>query len=532
LFKANEQAEYRNGQPDGGEPAHAAALSHNQVVPDDEPAPSLRERLAGMRQSIERRCAGLDLAPDLSEDIGSARWLRGMATMVGLGAIAIAMWPNVSAIETARAMPADAPVRDEFRSQMIMPLALGADSGRRMGATPAVVPLAEAPERPMVRLAATLGQGDSFARMLQRAGVGAGDADRVASRVSARVPLADIEPGTRIDITLGRRPEPGASRPLDALSFRARFDLDLAVERKGGALMVEQRPILVDSTPLRIRGQVGSGLYRSARAAGAPVEAIRQYLKAIDEHVRLESDISSSDEFDLIVEYKRSAKGESELGKLLYAGIVSDGKPKLQLLRWGKDGQFFEASGVGKETARQYAPVAGRLTSRYGLRRHPILGYKRMHSGIDFGARHGAPIYAVSDGRVTYSGRHGGHGNYVRIEHAGGLGSGYAHMSRIAVRNGAYVRAGQVIGYVGSTGLSTGPHLHFEVYRGSRKINPLSVKFTSQARIDKAELGRFKSRLGELLAVEPGAALASLAPKQAEVKTPLREIDRIEQPEL
>src|SRR5690606_1319740 len=118
------------------------------------------------------------------------------------------------------------------------------------------------------------------------------------------------------------------------------------------------------------------------------------------------------------------------------------------------EGQFFEASGMGRQTtASQFAPVAGRITSHFGMRRHPILGYTRMHGGVDFGARWGSPIFAATSGVVSYAGRHGGHGNYVRLEHGNGLGTGYAHMSRIAVSPGARVEAGQVIGYVGSTGL-------------------------------------------------------------------------------
>src|SRR3546814_6056639 len=92
------------------------------------------------------------------------------------------------------------------------------------------------------------------------------------------------------------------------------------------------------------------------------------------------------------------------------------------------------------------APVAGRQTSPYGLRRHPILGYSRMHAGIDFGARYGTPIHAVTDGKVVYSGRHGGHGNYVKIKHSGGLATGYAHMRKIAAHVGERVRQGEVIG--------------------------------------------------------------------------------------
>ena len=537
MFKPREHADYSGGQTEGGRASATAALSYAQVLPEDQfPEPSasprsvqrLRERLESLKAEIERRCEAVELAPDLAEDIGSARWFRGLGTMLGLGLAAVSFWPDFSALEAATAMPIGTNARDEFRSQMIMPLALGADSGRRMGATATVVPLASTPERPTVKLTATLGKGDSFGRMLQRAGVGSGDASRITNLVASALPLDEIDPGTRFDLTLGRRTSPGQPRPLDKLAFRARFDLDLSVEREDGAFALQRRPIAVDSTPLRIRGQVGSSLYRSARAAGAPLKAVQQYLQAVDQHLSLERDIGSGDEFDIIVAYKRSAKGESEAGELLYAGLERAGRPRLQLLRWGSDGQFFEASGIGKQRSNQFAPVAGRMTSRYGMRRHPILGYRRMHSGVDFAARHGSPIFAVSDGVVSYSGRHGGHGKYVRLEHGGGVGTGYAHMSRIAVSSGTRVRAGQVIGYVGSTGLSTGPHLHFEVYRNGRKVNPLSVRFTVRNEVDKNELSAFKARLAELRAVEPGAALASLAPKQAEVTQPLREIDRLE----
>ncbi len=491
----------------------------------------IEKHATAIRSHIEHRCHMIELAPDLAQDIGSRRWFRGLGTMLGLSLVAVSFWPDLTAVEAATAMPVDQPVRDEFRSQMIMPLALGADSGHRMGATSLVLPLGSTPERPRVQMVATLGQGDSFGRMLQRAGLGAGDVSRLSQIVSGSVGLGEIEPGTQFDITLGKRPGLQQARPLDHLAFRARFDLELAIERKDGALVLERRPIAVDSTPLRIRGPVGSqGLYRSARAAGAPLKAIAQYLQAIDQHVSLEGDISAQDNYDLVIGYKRSAKGERQLGELLYAGLERGGKPRLQLVRWGNDGQFFEASGVGKQTGRYFQPVAARISSRFGMRRHPILGYMRMHSGVDYAARYGSAIVAVSDGIVSYAGRHGGHGKYVRIEHGGGLGSGYGHMSSIAVDAGSRVRAGQVIGYVGSTGLSTGPHLHFEVYRGSRKIDPQSVQFISRPTVSGEELAKFKARLKALQSVEAGKALENLAPVRAGKTGPDREIERLGQP--
>jgi murein DD-endopeptidase MepM/ murein hydrolase activator NlpD len=214
---------------------------------------------------------------------------------------------------------------------------------------------------------------------------------------------------------------------------------------------------------------------------------------------------------------------------LLYAGLDKGAKPRLQLMRWGRDGLFYEASGLGRQTSSYFQPVAGRLSSRFGMRRHPILGYRRMHSGIDYAASYGSAIVAVSDGLVSYAGRHGGHGKYVRIEHSGGLGSGYAHMSNIAVSPGSHVRAGQVIGYVGSTGLSTGPHLHFEVYRGSSKIDPMSVRFISRPAVSGAELAEFRSRLNSLKQVPVGEALKNLHRASAPAEQPEREIDRLAQ---
>jgi len=528
LFKEHDQSrcavEAAGGPSDG-----ATLLSDAHSGAAKAGAAPRGSRFQLWRTRIEAHCGALDLAPDLAEEIGSRRWFRGLGTMLGLGIAAVSFWPDFTSVEAATAMRIDDTTREEFRSQMIMPLAFGADSGRRMGPTAAVLPLSSVPERPTISFTATLGQGDSFGRMLQRAGVGAGDAAQVAELVSAVVPLGDIGTGTKVDLTLGRRQGAGEARPLDELTFRARFDLDLAIARRGAGLVLEQRPIAVDATPLRITGVVGSSLYRSARAAGAPPKAIQQYLQAIDRHLSVDGDVAASDRFDIIVDYRRSARGENAVGELLYAGLERGGRPRAQLLRWGKEGQFFEASGIGRQkAATQFAPVAGRITSTFGMRRHPILGYKRMHGGVDFGARWGTPIHAASSGVVSYAGRHGGHGNFVRLEHGGGLGTGYAHMSRIAVSPGTRVQAGQVIGYVGSTGLSTGPHLHFEAYRNGQKINPLSLRFAARATVDKQELAAFKARLAELKAVAPGAALVSLAPSHAAVQEPAREIDRVD----
>lgn len=479
-----------------------------------DPLTGLTGRLIGPRwrkqaQRIERWFAEHDPVHDLAEEIGSARWYRGFATMVGLTAIAVMSWPSFAPLQAAPLSALDSAAQNELRVQGIRPLAFGADNGRRMNATGAVIPLAAAPERPSVELSATLGAGDSFPRMLQRAGLASTDIVRVLDLVAAQVSPGAIQPGTRFAIRLGARTSPSSPRPLEQLSFRPRFDLALDVRRIGGTLALAANAIAINSQPMRVRGIVGTSLYRSARAAGAPPSAVQDYLRTIDQHIAFE-DIAPGDEFDLVFANRRAASGEEQPGDLIYAAVMRGQKPVVQLLRWGKDGSFLSPQGMAEGTRQESgflgAPVNGRMTSGYGARRHPILGYMRMHAGVDFGASWGSPIYAATDGRVTFAGWHGGHGKYVRLDHGGGLGTGYGHMSRIAVSPGMDVRRGQVIGYVGSTGLSTGPHLHFEAYRNGRTVNPLSIgTVVQQATVDPAQLAAFRTKLAQITAIKANA---------------------------
>ncbi|MFY8196725.1 MAG: M23 family peptidase, partial [Novosphingobium sp.] len=266
---------------------------------------------------VERWFARADLAPDLAEDIGSARWFRGFATMLGLGAAAVLMWPSFAPLQAAPMTAIDDAARDEFRVGGIRPLALGADSGRHMNSTAAVIPLAAAPERQTIDLSATLGAGDSFPRMLQRAGLASTDIVRVLDLVGGQVKPGSIPEGTRFAIRLGARTSPAQPRPLEQLSFRPRFDLALDIRRSGGALALAANAIAVDTRPMRIRGIVGASLYRSARAAGAPASAVQDYLRTIDEHMAFE-EIAPGDEFDLVFANRRAGSGEQQAGDLLY----------------------------------------------------------------------------------------------------------------------------------------------------------------------------------------------------------------------
>lgn len=451
-----------------------------------------------LRRTLDR-AADADLVVDLGQRIGSREWWRGLATCTALCATAVSFTPGVKPLRGPAAPTLGERQEQEMRLQAIAPSAYGANTGRQTAATGLVERLTDTPERPQIQISATLGTGDGFTRVLERAGVGKDEAVSITDMVSGD--LDAIKAGTRLDLTLGRRPNKSVPRPLDHLAFRAKLDLALELNRVNGQVQVKRQPIAVDDTPLRIQGRVGGSLLSAARAAGAPASAIQAWLRAMGQHVPIQG-IHSNDRFDIIVEHRRAADGMSETGSLLFAGL-EQGKKELRLLKWmlgGKE-QFFDAAGVGETRGSMKAPVQGHLTSSFGMRFHPVLGYSRMHKGIDYGAPTGAPIVAATDGVVNFAGWHGGHGNYVQIKQSASLGTGYAHMSRIIARTGQHVRAGQLIGYVGSTGLSTGPHLHFEVFVNNVAVNPASVKFIQAAQLAGAELNRFKATLAHLMAI-------------------------------
>jgi murein DD-endopeptidase MepM/ murein hydrolase activator NlpD len=248
--------------------------------------------------------------------------------------------------------------------------------------------------------------------------------------------------------------------------------------------------------PLRIRGRVGDGLYWSLRAAGASPELAAQYLAALATEIDV-GEVAPNDGFDMVVGRNRD---------LLYAGLDRGGSPDLQLVRWnaGGRGQWVDAANADKP-ASVYSgtmlPVAGHITSYFGYRYHPILHFTRFHAGVDIGAGWGSPIVAAGDGEVVGAGWAGGYGRQVRIAHAGNLISSYSHMSEIVAAPGSFVHAGQLIGYVGSSGLSTGPHLHYEVKLGGTPVNPLGVRFSSAPVVNNELASAVKARLKALLSV-------------------------------
>ncbi|KQT34850.1 hypothetical protein ASG29_01450 [Sphingomonas sp. Leaf412] len=444
-----------------------------------------------------------DWVPDLGQRIGTRDWWRGLATCTALCGAAWMLSPGWRPILGYAAPAIGGAAFEETRTQGIAPLAYGATTGRRMAAGSLVRQLKETPERPTIELTAALADGDTLPQALQRAGIGRNEAATVANLVSGAVRVDSLKPGTVLSLTLGRRPTKLQPRPLDHLAFRAAFDLELAVTRTGDALSLDRRPIAIDRTPLRVRGVVGPSLYRSARAAGVPARLVEAYIRALATRIPI-ADVAASDTFDLVADQRRAATGEVETGALQFAGLDQGGR-RLQLVRWdgrnpdGDGGSFWDANGRYETRGTMGMPVAGRVTSTFGMRLHPLLGFMRMHKGMDIGAPHGAPILAAVDGVVAFAGRSGGYGNFIKLAHPGGLASGYGHMSRFAVRAGQRVRRGQVIGYVGSTGISTGPHLHWEVWKNGRPVNPRSISLASIQTLSGDTLRAMRAKIARLL---------------------------------
>ena len=462
-------------------------------------------RAVTLADRLHARFPNFELAPDLGAQIGSREWWRGAATCVALLSVAWMLSPGIGRPIRA-AVPAALDGRDweEARTLGFGARALGATSGMRMAATSSVRPLADTPERPIIQLTATLGSGTALAGVLKRSGVGADEAARAVELIGSKVSAKELNPGTRLDITLGRRESKEQPRPLEKLAFRARFDLALELARADGGLALKTIPIAIDHTPLRIQGRVGGSLYHAARAAGAPPKAVEAYIKSLSSRVPM-GQVGGNDRFDIIVERQRAETGEVQLGKLLYAGL-DQGKRKVGLLRWEQGGkvQWYDPKGVGERRGGMTMPINGRLTSNFGWRVHPLLRFRRLHKGLDLAAPSGTPIRAAADGVVARAGRAGGYGNFVKLNHNGGLATGYGHMSRIAVRAGQRVKQGSVIGYVGSTGISTGPHLHYELWKNGTAVNPRSVSLASVQQLSGQDLRRFKALYAQLMAVPKG----------------------------
>ncbi len=347
--------------------------------------------------------------------------------------------------------------------------------------------------------------GDTLMHLFLRAGV---PRNQAAAAIEAIRPVYDprrIRPGQ--ELTIAYLASDPAFEDRGIRLRRAKLATGpataIAVERRGSAFAARKVDMPTESRLARIGGEISSSLYRAAEKQHLPIPVLLQLVRLFSWDVDFQREIRAGDSFDVAWETLHTPEGKLvDHGDMVYGSLTLRGK-KLELYRFtGRHGtDYFDRDGAGARKPLMRTPIDGaRLSSKYGRRRHPILGYTRMHRGVDFAARSGTPIFAAGDGRVAYAGRNGSYGIYVRIRHNSRYQTAYAHMRalRRGVRRGADVRQGQVIGYVGSTGRSTGPHLHYEILVDGRQVNPMSISMPPQIRLKGEDLAAFEAYRGTL----------------------------------
>ena len=269
----------------------------------------------------------------------------------------------------------------------------------------------------------------------------------------------------------------------------------------------------IDAKQKRITGTIDKNFYLSAKNQGIPKPIIARMMRVHAFDVDFQREVREGDKFEVFYgEPLSKAKATSKKRDvLLFSALTLRGKTKgYYRFTTPDDGitGFYDENGRSATTLLMRTPVTGaRISSSFGMRKHPILGYSRLHAGVDFAAPRGTPIKAAGNGKIDRAGRNGSYGIYMRIKHANGYKTAYAHMRRLAkgMKPGKRVRQGQVIGYVGSTGRSTGPHLHYEVLRKGKKINPMKVKVANGRKLRGKTLKQFKRRKSIIQAMMRGA---------------------------
>lgn len=435
------------------------------------------------------------LAVDLRAAPLSRDWWRGVATLGALLGLASLLAPSLDPLPAG---PVEIPGgRDQWaqgEALSIDPLGQRSETGLRMSEGPRARPIAAAPSRVLREWTIVLSEGDELSALLRRNGASAGEAAQAAALAASAG--ASPRAGTSLALRLGS--EGPGGRAIERLHYRARFDLDLTIERGGdGQLGVQRTPIALDRTPLRIRGVASGGLYWALRSAGASPELAASYLQTIGASLDVGSEVTDGDRFELVVAQARDPAGAVTSGGLLYAGLDRVAGRDLALVRFPVNGrlQWVDATAAPEPVEVGLArPVNAPVTSGFGMRVHPILRFARMHRGMDFGAPTGTPVMAAADGQVIGAGWAGGYGRKIKIDHGGGLQTSYSHLSRIVAPEGGTVRRGELIGYVGSSGLSTGPHLHYEVWKNGVAVNPATVTFTRRPAMDEALMAAVRAR--------------------------------------
>ena len=350
--------------------------------------------------------------------------------------------------------------------------------------------------------------GETLTSAVARAGVAPEDARQAVGTLGEAMDTVNIKAGMAFDVAIIEpRAERGSAR-LIGLSLRTGPASALTLSRSfDGAMRLRQLEEKVSQETMVTGGDIRGSLYQSAAMVGATPAVTAQVVRLFAHKLDFQRDIRAGDEFRLVFDRKVTESGRTvESGDLHYVELK--GTKFYRYERGDGAGQYFDEKGKNIKEFLLRTPVdGGRMTSRFGRRRHPVLGYARAHQGVDFGAGTGTPIMAAGDGVIVKTSRWGTYGNWLQIRHGQGWQTGYAHISRYAkgIRPGTRVRQGEVVAYVGSTGLVTGPHLHYEVWKNGKRVNPIRAQIPQGPPLTGPEMARFKiekARIDRLLAGE------------------------------
>ena len=378
----------------------------------------------------------------------------------------------------------------------------------------------EGAEQRIVRV----GKSDTLVKLLTAAGADAWQARSMVESARGLFPESALLPGHEVHIVMvPSLTQPGRLEPARFSVLGDGHDHKVTVTRNAaGEFVASAEPpvsrllaasaLTADSDPQQ-SSTLYSSLYHAALVQNVPPETILKILRIHAYDTDFRRRLRAGDGVELFFDVRDEAGPDSAPGELLYTSVTTGGETSRFYRFRTSDGHvdYYDDKGNNSKRFLMRRPVRGtdvRLTSGFGMRYHPLLNERRMHTGVDWATAPGTPILAAGNGTIEEAGRKGQYGNYIRIRHANGYQTTYGHMSRLApgAREGVKVRQGQIIGYVGSTGLSSGPHLHFEVLVNKRFVDPLSIQVPRERQLTGKQLAEFhkeRARIDDLMRRTP-----------------------------
>lgn len=402
---------------------------------------------------------------------------------------ALVVDPTARARLPSPALPETLPLNQPKALSTIAPSALAP----QVIAPPALTDVTPPPEAAAETI--TVQSGDSLMGLLQHAGITPTAAQSAIDALAGKWDPRALKIGQQIALL---RDDAGVKQ----LHLTPDLQRELVLTRgTDGNYIASVMPRDILAVPLRIAGKIASSLFEAAAKAGMPQAVLSDVIHAFSYDVDFQREVQPGDAFEVLFDQLVDEKTGKIVGTgdVAYAALTLSGKVEA-LYRYTPQGGypgFYNADGTNVKKALLRTPVDGaRISSSFGMRHHPILGFTRMHQGVDFAVPTGTPIMASGDGVIASAGWAGGYGNMVVLRHNGSYSTGYGHMSRIAkgIKPGVHVRQGEVIGYVGMTGLATGPHLHYEVRVDNKQINPLGVRLAATQKLDGRDLANFHAQ--------------------------------------